>query len=61
MTASCVDADEGAASRADLWARILIASATEETAHGVFPAVDAVLPLIGKRQRFSSRVVCSAL
>jgi len=49
VTTRGVDADERAARWADLRARILIAAA-EETAHGVLPAVKAVLPLIGQGQ-----------
>lgn len=49
VTTRGVDADERAARGADLRARILIAAA-EETAHGVLPAVKAVLPLIGQGQ-----------
>jgi hypothetical protein len=54
VAAGGVDADERAARGADLRARILIATA-EESAHGVFPAVEAVLPLIGERQLSSGR------
>ncbi len=49
VTAGGVDADERTARGTDLRARILIAAA-EEAAHGVFPAVEAVLPLIRERQ-----------
>jgi hypothetical protein len=61
VTARGVDADERAARGADLRARVLIATAAEETAHGVFPAGEAVLPLIGKGQWVSLRVTSSAL
>ena len=60
VTARGVDADEGAAGRTDLRTWILIA-ATEETAHRVFPAVEAVLPLIGQGQLFSLGAMCGAI
>lgn len=60
VTACGIDADEGAARGTDLRARILIAAA-EEAAHGVFPAVEAVLPLIGERQLLFLARECSGL
>jgi hypothetical protein len=61
VTAGGVDADERAACGADLRAGILISAAAEETARGVFPAVEAVLPLIGERQRVSLVAMCGGL
>ena len=60
VAARRVDANERAARRTDLRAGILIATAAEETAYRIFPAVEAVLPLIGKRQ-LSSWGDCAAV
>ena len=60
VTARGVDADERTARGTNLRARILIAAA-EEAAHGVFPAVEAVLPLIGERQLLFLARECSGL
>src|SRR5712692_7124446 len=51
-----VDADEGAAGGTEFGARLSFAAA-EETAQRSFPAIDAPLPTIGKRQDSSLRAV----
>jgi len=45
------DTDEGAASGTEFWARRLIAA--EDSAQGIFPALEARVPAIGKCQRAS--------
>jgi hypothetical protein len=48
MTTDCGNTDQRAAGWAKFGAWLIIfAAAAEQTANGIFPAIDALLPLIG--------------